>query len=135
MSKFILLFTLFLSFVSFSQNDVSFSQMDNLDWDIDTPAIINADAANFEPTVLPTCNKCICIRVFSPTKQFQDKAKALYFSHRCPDPCKGCSIAGGNSSMEWKEHYKRVYPNAGMVSIERSSYESTIKNCGCNPSL
>jgi hypothetical protein len=86
----------------------------------------------FESTI-KQCNKCICIRVYSPTKQFQDKAKALFFSHRCPDPCKSCYEARGKTSIEWKEHYQRIYPEADNVSIERSSDEYTVNKCGCNP--
>ena len=140
-----MLFTfLSLTFYSFTQetinvtqtnsNLISFNVIENNElYTLDVPSIC-MPKGEFEPLIVD-CNKCICIRVFSPTKQFQDKAKAVYFSHQCSDPCKGCSRAGGNSSMDWKAHYERVYPEAGSVTIERSTDSQTIKNCGCNPGL
>ena len=143
--RLVVVFTfMLLKFYNFSQNFINVTQpnSDLISLNVlennqlyfwDHPTIVMPEA-EFEPLIVD-CNKCICIRVFSPTKQFQDKAKAVYFSHRCADPCKGCSSAGGNSSMEWKAHYQRVYPEAQSVSIERSTDAQTIKNCGCNPGL
>jgi hypothetical protein len=139
----VVLFTFMsFTFLSLSQDNINVTQTNSnlislnvvennqlYIWDIPTIVMPKVD---FEP-FLVDCNKCICIRVFSPTKQFQDQAKALYFSHRCEDPCKSCYSAGGNSSLEWKAHYQRVYPEAQSVTIERSMDPQTIKNCGCNP--
>ena len=149
MKKLLILATMLLTFLSltffsFTQeiinvtetnsNLISFNVIENNElYTLDVPTI-SIPKAEFEPLIVD-CNKCICIRVFGPTKRFGDRGKAVYFSHPCSAPCKGCSSAGGYSRMEWKAHYQRVYPEAQSVSIEGSTDPQTIKNCGCNRGL
>ena len=131
-----------LTFLSFSQDIINVTQTNsdlislnvlenNQLYFWDHPTIVRPEG-EIKPLIVD-CNKCICIRVFSPTNHPKDQAKAIYFSHRCADPCKSCYSAGGNTSNEWKAHYQRVYPEAQQVSIKGGTDAQTIKDCGCNP--
>jgi antitoxin component YwqK of YwqJK toxin-antitoxin module len=111
----------------YSKNVVNASLSNSVDNNLQGKKIANKELKE------KNCNHCICIRVFSPTKAFKDKAKALFFSHLCEDKCESCNRTGGLSATQWVEHYKKVYPEAQSVSTVGSSNSESLKNCGCNP--